>query len=532
VLLGLEGRAPAGAVVTWFSEQPPEWAQCCPGNRAPSWSRLRASLERMRFTDRRTWTLVATILGSSMAFIDASVVNVALPTIGRDLGLGLAGRQWIFLAYSLALASFYLVGGATGDRYGHRRVFLWGVVGFAAASALAGAAPTGGLLIAARALQGVAGAFLTTGSLATLRGAYGSDSGHAVGLWTAWTGITSILGPPLGGAIVQYTTWRLIFYINLPLAVLVLYCARRGVADVPATTQPRRFDLVASALVAVGFGSLVYGLTEVEPKGLAGVAWAFALSAASLAAFALRERHSGNPLLPAGLFRSRNFVAANLETLLVYAAIGGSGFFIGLYLQTVIGYSPLQASVVFLPVSLVMLVLSGTFGRLADRHGPRLVLTVGPVLIAAAMVIYGQVSSRADWWVLAIGVGVYSLGLAMTVAPITSTALASVPASLAGIASGFNNTLSRLGSLIAVGVIGVLISAVYSSQAPHSKLHPLAEHPRTALEHSASVDAFRAGMLVAAALALAGAIVAATRVSDREALEQGAPTTTPAAATD
>jgi EmrB/QacA subfamily drug resistance transporter len=515
--------------VTWLSEYEPEWAHCCPGNRTPGWRRLCASLGRMRFTDRRTWTLVATILGSSMAFIDASVVNIALPTIGRDLGLGLAGRQWIFLAYSLALASLYLIGGATGDRYGHRRVFLWGVVGFAAASALAGAAPTGGLLITARALQGVAGAFLTTGSLATLRGAYAGESGHAVGLWTAWTGITSILGPPLGGAIVEYSSWRLIFYVNLPLAVLVLYCARRGVSDDPAPSHPRRFDVVASALVAVGFGSLVYGLTEIESKGLAGVAWAFGLSAVSLVAFALRERRSSDPLLPSSLMRSRNFVAANLETLLVYAAIGGSGFFVGLYLQTVIGYSPLQASVVFLPVSLVMLLLSGTVGRLADKHGPRLFLSVGPVLIAGAMLIYGQVSTRADWWVLAIGVGVYSLGLSMTVAPITSTALASVPTALAGIASGFNNTLSRLGSLVAVGLIGVLISAVYSSQAPHSKLHPLAEHPRTAVEHAASVDAFRAGMLLAAALAFAGAIVAATRISDREALAAEAPArTTPA----
>jgi EmrB/QacA subfamily drug resistance transporter len=484
----------------------------------------------LRFSDRRVWTLVATILGSSMAFIDASVVNVALPTIGRDLGLGLAGRQWVFLSYSLALASLYLVGGATGDRYGHKRVFMWGVIGFAVASALAGAAPDGGFLIAARALQGVAGAFLTTGSLATLRSAYGSESGHAVGLWTAWTGITSIAGPPLGGAIVEYTTWRLIFFVNLPLALVVLYCARRGVADEPLAEAPRTFDWAGSVLIAVGFGTLVYALTSVETDGIGAVAWAFALSAASLAVFVVRERRSASPLLPMSLFRSRNFAAANLETFLVYAAIGGAGFFLGLYLQTVIGYSPLQASVVFLPVSLVMLVLSGTFGRLADRHGPRLYLSLGPVFIAGAMLIWGQVSTRSDWWLLALGVLVYSVGLSMTVAPITSTALASVPMALAGVASGFNSTLSRLGSLVAVSLIGLVISVVYTSQAPHSTLHPLAEAPRTALEHSASVDAFRAGMLLAAALAFAGGLVAATRISDREALAKPTVQTSPAAA--
>jgi EmrB/QacA subfamily drug resistance transporter len=471
---------------------------------------------------------VATILGSSMAFIDASVVNVALPTIGRDLGLGLAGRQWVFLSYSLALASLYLVGGATGDRYGHKRVFMWGVVGFAAASALAGAAPDGAFLIAGRALQGVAGAFLTTGSLATLRGAYGSDSGHAVGLWTAWTGITSIAGPPLGGAIVEYTSWRLIFYINLPLAAAVLYCARRGVADEPSSEAPRKFDAAGSVLIAVGFGTLVYGLTALEADGIAAVAWAFAIAGASLTAFMVRERQSANPLLPASLFRSRNFVAANVETFLVYAAIGGAGFFLGLYLQTVLGYSPLQASVVFLPVSLVMLLLSGTFGRLADKHGPRLYLSVGPVFIAGAMLIWGQVSSRSDWWLLVLGVIVYSVGLSMTVAPITSTALASVPMALAGIASGFNSTLSRLGSVVAVSLIGLVVSVVYSSRAPHSTLHPLAEAPRTALEHGASVDAFRAGMILAAALAFAGGLVAATRISDREALAKPTAQASPA----
>jgi EmrB/QacA subfamily drug resistance transporter len=510
--------------VTWLSEHQPEWAGACPGARELSWGRPWKTLTHNRTFDRRTWTLVATVLGSAMAFIDASVVNVALPTIGRDLGLGLAGRQWVFLSYSLALASLYLVGGATGDRFGHRRAFTWGVVGFTLASALAGAATSGGVLIGARALQGVAGAFLTTGSLATLRAAYGSDSGRAVGLWTAWTGITSIAGPPLGGALVEYASWRWIFYINLPVALVVLYCARRGVSDDPApASERRRFDLAGAALVALGFGSLTYALVEVRTLGLRSVTWAIAVAVVSLAGFILRENRSENPLLPPSLFRTRNFVAANLETLFVYAALGGSSFFLVLYLQTVIGYSPLQSSVVLLPVSLVMLLLSGTFGRLAGQHGPRRYLSIGPILVAGAMILWSQVSSRSDWWLLALGVGVYSLGLSMTVAPITATALASVPATLSGIASGFNNTVSRLGSLLAVALIGLVISIVYTSQAPRSTLRPLADRPTTAIERSASVDAFHAGMLVAAALALAGALIAATRISDKEALAEEAP---------
>jgi EmrB/QacA subfamily drug resistance transporter len=507
--------------VTWLSEHQPEWAHSCPGGRGLRWRDLAIALEREQLANPRSWTLLATILGSSMAFIDASVVNVALPTIGRDLQLGLAGRQWVFLSYSLTLASLYLVGGAAGDRLGHRRVFVWAVVGFAGASALAGAAPDGGFLIAARALQGVAGAFLTTGSLATLRAAYGAESGRAVGLWTAWTGITSIVGPPLGGALVQYASWRWIFYINLPLALLVLVCARRGVTDEPAPVSARRaFDIAGSLLVALGFGSLTYALVEGSAHGVASVAWAIPLALVSLFAFVARELRSPEPILPLTLFRRRNFAAANLETLLVYAGLGGSSFFLALYLQTVIGYLPLQASLVMLPVSLVMLLLAGYFGRLADEHGPRLYLTVGPALVAAGILLWSLVASRSDWWALVAGVAVYSLGLALTVAPITATALASAPANLAGIASGVNNTVSRVGGLLAVGLIGLLISVVYSSRVPHSSLHALAERPTSALTRSGSIDAFRAGMFLAAALVLSGGLVAAFKISNTEAFAQ------------
>src|SRR5581483_8805850 len=257
---------------------------------------------------------------------------------------------------------------------------------------------------------------------------------------------------------------------------------------------------------------------EGTAHGVASVVWAISLALVSLAAFVVRELRSEEPILPLRLFRLRNFAAANLETLLVYAALGGSSFFLALYLQTVVGYSPLQASVVMLPVSVVLLLLAGRFGRLADEHGPRLFLAVGPALVAAGLLLWSLVGSRSDWWALAVGVAVYSLGLALTVAPITATALSSAPARLAGIASGVNNTVSRVGGLLAVALIGLLISVVYSSSAPGSNLRPLAERPTTVLARNGSIDAFRAGMFLAAALALAGGLVAAVRISNADAL--------------
>jgi EmrB/QacA subfamily drug resistance transporter len=509
--------------MSWLFEHEPEWAHSCPGRRGRPWREIWSVLGRERLVDPRSWTLLATILGSSMAFIDASVVNVALPTIGRELALGFAGRQWVFLSYSLTLSSLYLVGGAAGDRLGPRRAFLAGALGFALTSALAGAAPSGTVLIGARSLQGIAGAFLVTGSLATLRGAYGRKSGPAIGLWTAWTGISSILGLVAAGALVQYASWRLVFYINLPLAVCVLFCARRGVTDSrPSVRERRPFDAVGSLLAALGVGSLAYALVEGPAQGIVSVTWAILLALTALAAFLGRERRSREPILPLALFRKRNFSAANLETLLVSAAVGGSSFFLVFYLQTVIGYTPLQASLVMLPVSLVMLFLAGVFGRLADRHGPRLYLSLGPALVASGMLLWSLVGSRSDWWALVTGVGVYSLGLAMTVAPITATAISAAPARMVGIASGLNNMVSRLGSLLAVGLIGLVISLIYSSRAPHSTLRPLTERPTTAIARSGSVDAFRAAMFLAAALALAAGLVAALRLSDKEALSEGA----------
>jgi EmrB/QacA subfamily drug resistance transporter len=466
---------------------------------------------------RRKLTLAATILGSSLAFIDATVVIVAMPTIERDLDLGLSGQQWIFLSYSLALAALYLVGGAVGDRYGRRSTFIAGAAGFALASLFAGAAPNGELLIAARALQGVAGAFLTTNSLALLRGVYGDQAGRAVGLWTSLTSVATIAGPPAGGALVEWASWRWIFLINLPLAGLTVVLARLGRCHEPVQMRVGRLDLAGASLAALGFGSLTYGLVEGAERGFADRWWAFGIAAAALAAFAVVERRVAEPMLPFELFRRRNFAVANLETFLVYAALYGFFVFFTIYLQF-LGFTPFEAGLINIPSSLIMILLAARFGALADRHGPRLYLTLGPALLGCGALLFLLVDERSDFWIAGIpSIAVFSLGLAMLVAPITATALKSAPERYAGIASGVNSTVSRLGSLMAVAVITLVISLVFQAQVDREGAVPLAKDQQAPALRQASVDGFRAGMLLAAGLAFLGAAVAAAGISNREA---------------
>jgi EmrB/QacA subfamily drug resistance transporter len=466
---------------------------------------------------RRTLTLAATILGSSLAFIDATVVIVAMPTIEQDLDLGLSGQQWIFLSYSLALAALYLVGGAVGDRYGRRSTFIAGAAGFALASLLAGAAPNEAVLILARTLQGVAGAFLTTNSLALLRGVYGDQAGRAIGLWTSLTSVATIAGPPVGGALVEWVSWRWIFLINLPLAALTVVLARLGRCHEPVEMRVGRLDLPGAALAAVGFGSLTYGLVEGAERGFAAYWWAFVAAVVALAAFAAVERRVSEPMLPFELFRRRNFAVANLETFLVYAALYGFFVFFTIYLQF-LGFSPFEAGLINIPSSLVMILLAARFGMLADRQGPRLYLTLGPLLLGVGALLFLFVDERSDFWTAGIAsLAIFSLGLAVLVAPITATALKSAPERYAGIASGVNSTVSRLGSLIAVAVIGLVISLVFDAQVDGGDAVPLAKDQEAGQLRDASVDGFRAGMLLAAGLAFLGAGVAAAGISNREA---------------
>jgi len=472
---------------------------------------------------RRRLTLAATVLGSSLAFIDASVVVVALPTIERDLGFGLAGEQWVYLAYSLALAALYLPAGGVGDRFGRRETFAAGVVAFAAASALAGAAPDGAVLIVARALQGVAGAFVTTNSLALLRETYGRESGRAVGLWTSFTSVATIGGPPLGGAIVQWVSWRWIFFLNLPLAVASVYLVLAGRCPQRAVHRVGRLDVPGAGLAAVAFGALTYAMVSGADHGFGSVWWAFVLAAASLAGFVLVERRVSEPLLPFGVFRTRNFAFANLETFLVYGALGGMFFFFTIYLQF-IGFSPLAAGLANVPTGIAMIVLAPRFGRVADERGPRLMLTAGPVLLGCGTLLWSFMEDRSDFWRFGVaGLAASSLGLAALVAPITSTALVSAPERFSGIASGVNSTLSRLGNLLAVALLGFVVLLVFKASGGSHGV-PLARGQSEAGLRSASVDAFRVAMLFASGLAFAGAAVAVFGISNEEAKREGEPT--------
>ena len=469
----------------------------------------------------RQLTLAATILGSSLAFIDTTVVIVALPTIERDLDLGLAGQQWIFLAYSLTLAALYLTGGAVGDRYGRRQTFAVGVVAFAIASALAGAAPGGALLIAARALQGIGGAFLTTNSLALLRATYGDEAGKAIGLWTAFTSVSTIGGPVFGGALIEWVSWRWIFYLNLPLAAATLLLAYRGRTDEKPTPRVGRLDLPGAVLAAAGFGSLTFALVEQRW-------WALGIAVPLLAAFLLVELRSATPMLPLQLFRRRNFAVVNAQTFVVYGALYGFFIYFTIYVQF-LGFSAFEAGLLNIPSSLALIFLAARFGALSDRHGPRLFLTTAPVLMAAGTLVFRLVDERDDLWTFGLAaIALFALGLAVLVAPITATALKAVPKEYAGIASGVNSTVSRLGSLITVAVIGFVVTVVFD----HEDAVPLAKDQAGSALGADSVDAFRAGMLVSVGLAVVGAALGLA-VSNREA--RGAvetPATEPALGTE
>ena len=466
---------------------------------------------------RKKLTLAATVLGSSLAFLDATVVIVALPTIEGDLGLGLSGQQWIFLSYSLALAALYLVGGAVGDRYGRRNTFMAGAAGFLLASILAGAAPNAALLIVARALQGIGGAFMTTNSLALLRSVYAEDAGRAIGRWTSLTSVATLGGPLAGGALVEWASWRWIFLLNLPLGIVCLAVAELGRCDEAKQLRQGALDIPGAALAAVSFGTLTYALVQGAATSFTDVWWGFVAAAAGLAAFAYREATCAEPMLPPALFRVRNFFVANLATFLIYGSIYGGLVFFTIYVQF-LGYTPFEAGLLQVPGSAAMIFLAARFGALADRHGPRLYLTGGPALMGLGLLLFLGLAERDDLWTWGLaGIVALSIGMAAMVAPITSTALRSAPARYAGIASGVNSTVSRLGSLISVALIGLLISVIFHAETDSRGAVPIEKGQSDPVLRDASTDGFRAGMALAAALALAGAAVAGVGISNREA---------------
>lgn len=394
-----------------------------------------------------------------MAFLDGTVVNVALPTIGRDLGASTSALQWILNGYLLTLAALILLGGSLGDRYGRRRVFVSGAVLFTIASLLCAIAPSSQLLVLARLLQGVGGALLTPGSLAMIDASFRPDDrGRAIGAWAGFGGVATAVGPLLGGYLVGAVSWRAIFLINLPLGAFVVVMARRHVPETRDPTASGRLDIQGAALAGVGLAGTTYALIEAPGKGASAAVLVGGVGGVlALVAFVLRERRATSPMMPLGMFRSRQFSAANLVTFVVYAALGGVFFLLVSFLQISLGYSPVAAGAASLPVTVLMLLFSARSGAVAQRIGPRIPLTVGPLVIAAGLLLMTRIDP-GDSYVSSVlpAVVVFGLGLTLVVAPVTATVLAAADPRHSGIASGINNAVSRVAGLLAVAVLPLI----------------------------------------------------------------------------
>jgi EmrB/QacA subfamily drug resistance transporter len=422
------------------------------------------------------WVLAATVLGSSLTFVDATVVNIALPTIGADLDTGLAALTWTVNAYTLTLACLILLGGSLGDRLGRRRVFIVGVLWFATASMLCGLAPNAATLVASRALQGVGGALLTPGSLAILQASFRpADRARAIGAWSGLAGIAGASGPFIGGWLIGVASWRWIFLINVPLALAVVAIANRHVPESRDPQASRHTDVTGAGLAAVGLAGLTYGLIAWPSASLASVSvWgSLAVGVVAIAGFLVWEAHTPEPMLPLGIFASRVFSATNAVTFAVYAALGGIFFWLVLTLQVVAGYTPMEAGLSLLPVTLVMLALSARAGALSARIGPRVPMTAGPILAAVGVAGMARIDAGVTYFPdVLVPVLVFGCGLALTVAPLTATALASVSQSQAGLSSGVNNAVARIGGLLAVAVLPVFAGLTGRSYTDPAVLQP------------------------------------------------------------
>jgi EmrB/QacA subfamily drug resistance transporter len=466
--------------------------------RAPAYTRPVSRRQRL--------TLIATILGSTVVFLDGTVVNVALPAIRDDLDAGLAGQQWVVEAYLLTMVSLLLVGGSLGDQFGRRRMYAAGLVAFGATSALCAVAPSDEFLVAARALQGIAGALLVPGSLALVAATFeGEERGKAVGTWTAWTGIATVLGPAGGGALIGLLSWRAIFWINLPLIAATLYLTLREVEESSDPDAVPGIDWAGILLSAIGLGGPVFALIEQPAHGWGdpGVWVPLAVGIFSFALFLVHEARARHPMLDLGLFGIRNFAVANLTTLAAYAGLIGGLFFVALFLQQVAGYSAFEAGLATTPVSVLLFVLSPRFGRLASGTGPRLPMTVGPILGGIGLLLMLRVGPEADYAAdLLPAIVVFGIGLAATVAPLTATVLDSVEERRVGIASGINNGVSRVAGLLAIAVLGAVISAQFDAAVGRE----VASGPLTDAAPEASTDAFHLGIVIAGLLMIAGGI--------------------------
>lgn len=449
---------------------------------------------RLNSTQGR-WLLLATVLGSSLAFLDGSIVNIALPAIQRDLGSGVAGLQWTINAYTLTLAALILVGGSLGDRWGRRRVFVAGVVWFALASLMCAIAPSIEFLVAARALQGIGAALLTPGSLALISASIAlGDRGAAIGAWSGFAGVSTAFGPLLGGWLVEAVSWRAVFYLNLPLAAVVVFITLRHVPESRDDEVEGRIDVTGVALTAAGLAALTYGLVGSQVlTSLLGVLL--------LIAFVVQQRRSPHALVPLELFANRTFTGANLSTFAVYGSLSGAMFLLVLQLQFVSGYSPLASGAATLPITLMMLLFSARAGRLGQRIGPRWPMTVGPLVAAAGLLLLLPIGREASYATDVFpGVMVFAVGLTLLVAPLTTTVLGAAPTRQAGIASGINNAVARTASLLAVAALPPIVGIGGADFADPDVFSP----------------GFRLGMVVCAFLLVCGGVIAGVLIRNNE----------------
>ena len=486
------------------------------------------------------WVLAATILGSSMAFIDGTVVNVALPTLQRDLGASAAAVQWVVEAYALFLAALILVGGSLGDRLGRKRIYTVGVGVFTVASVACGLSQDVGQLIAARAVQGVGGALLVPGSLAIISAAFAGDArGRAIGTWSGATAITSAIGPLLGGWLVDQGSWRWVFLINVPLAAVVLWIVAARVPESRDESSAGRIDVGGALLVTAGLGLLVFGLIEVPARGWGDglVLASLAAAVAALAAFVAVEARGRSPMMPLGLFRSRVFSGANVLTLLLYAALGGALYWVPFNLIEVHGYSSTKAGAALLPMVLLLSVLSRWAGGLIGAFGPRPPLTVGPAVAGLGFLLFARPGIGGSYWTTFFPAAVVlGVGLSITVAPLTTAVMGAVEGSHSGVASGVNNAVSRTAGLLAIAVLGIVVAGAFEGSLD-DRLDGLAltdsaraeidrqEGDLAAIDAPAELDAagqaavadavdrsfnagFRRAMIVGAGLAFASAVAA------------------------